>query len=40
MEKWVAKHLIKTNQADRFRSVTEYFRANPAHAAKANDDFR
>ena len=34
VEKWVAKHLIKTNQIDRFGSVTEYFRANPAHAAQ------
>ena len=24
VEKWVAKHLIKTNQIDRFESVTEY----------------
>ena len=31
---WVAKHLIKTNQVDRFDSVTEYFRANPVHAAQ------
>ena len=30
VEKWVAKHLIKTNQVDRFESVTEYFRANAA----------
>ena len=34
VEKWVAKHLIKTNQVDRFESVTEYFRANPRHAAQ------
>ena len=34
VEKWVAKHLIKTNQIDRFESVTEYFRANPARAAQ------
>ena len=34
VEKWVAKHLIRTNQIDRFESVTEYFRANPAHAAQ------
>ena len=34
VEKWVAKHLIKTNQVDRFDSVTEYFRANPIHAAQ------
>ena len=34
VEKWVAKHLIKTNQVDRFDSVTEYFRANPVHAAQ------
>ena len=34
VEKWVAKHLIKTNQVDRFESVTEYFRANPMHAAQ------
>ena len=34
VEKWVAKHLIKTNQVDRFESVTEYFRANPVHAAQ------
>ena len=35
VEKWVAKHLIKTNHMDRFQSVTEYFRANPAHAAQS-----
>ena len=29
VEKWVAKHLIKTNQVDRFESVT-----NPVHAAQ------
>ena len=34
VDKWVAKHLIKTNQVDRFESVTEYFRANPVHAAQ------
>ena len=34
VEKWVAKHLILTNQVDRFESVTEYFRANPRHAAQ------
>ena len=34
VEKWVAKHLIKTNQVDRFESVKEYFRANPRHAAQ------
>ena len=34
VEKWVAKRLIKTNQIDRFESVTEYVRANPAHAAQ------
>ena len=34
VEKWVAKHLIKTNQVDRFESVTEYFRVNPMHAAQ------
>ena len=34
VEKWVAKHLIKTDQVDRFDSVTEYFRANPMHAAQ------
>ena len=34
VEKWVAKHLIKTDQIDRFESVTDYFRANPAHAAQ------
>ena len=34
VEKRVAKHLIKTNQVDRFESVTEYFRANPVHAAQ------
>ena len=30
----MAKHLIMTNQVDRFDSVTEYFRANPRHAAQ------
>ena len=30
----MAKHLIKTNQVDRFESVTEYFRANPMRAAQ------
>ena len=30
VEKWV----IETNQVDRFESVTEYFRANPMHAAQ------
>ena len=34
VEKWVAKHLIKTNQVERFESATEYFRANPVHAAQ------
>ena len=34
VEKRVAKRLIKTNQVDRFESVTEYFRANPVHAAQ------
>ena len=34
VEKWVAKRLIKTNQIDTLESVTEYFRANPAHAAQ------
>ena len=34
VEKWVAKHLIKTNQIDRFELLTEYFQANPAHAAQ------
>ena len=34
VEKWVAKHLILTKQVDKFESVTEYFRANPRHAAQ------
>ena len=34
VEKWVAKHQIKTNHVDRFDLVTEYFRANPVRAAQ------
>ena len=37
VEKWVAKHLIKTNQIDRFESVTEYFRANPRMQPSGED---